>query len=171
MKTKETQYDLAVFVGRCEPPHDGHKWLMEFGLSVAHQLLVILGSDGVNNEDNPIPGERRRGLVNTMITYEHWNDRVVEIALLPDGTDREWVTNVDEIVQKYVKNRDKVVFVGNNPWVNNLVAQQGYVVQPVKMQHRRRWQGRIIRKQIWSLDNDWKESVPDYLHQLIIAEM
>jgi cytidyltransferase-like protein len=39
-------YDFAVFIGRFQPFHNGHKAVIDHGLTVARHVLVLIGSAG-----------------------------------------------------------------------------------------------------------------------------
>jgi bifunctional NMN adenylyltransferase/nudix hydrolase len=81
------RYDLAVFVGRFQPFHNGHLHVVREALAVADRLLLVVGSAGAARRPDLVPftGEERREMIMASLT-EAERGRVL-FALAPDYSD------------------------------------------------------------------------------------
>lgn len=108
-----SKYKLAVFIGRFQPFHNGHKAVIEQGLKIAENVLVLIGSaNGPRTLRNPFTFEEREKMIlDSFIDYEG------NIYTEPLGdhlyNDERWVEDIQRIVSEYhVDNR--VVLVGHS---------------------------------------------------------
>lgn len=113
---------LAVFIGRFQPFHLGHKKVIDEALKQADDVLVLIGSSGSpRTVRNPFTfNERRKMILNT---YDDGDKGPVaqnrlHIEPLYDKTynDTAWVNQVQSLVSSKVKElgSESVILVGNS---------------------------------------------------------
>jgi bifunctional NMN adenylyltransferase/nudix hydrolase len=95
------KYDLAVFIGRFQPFHNGHKHIIDTGLRHAKKVLVLAGSAGSpRSHRNPFLYDERSKMI--LDSYPIGSDgfgRVVTRPLEDVGyNDPKWATKVQEAV-------------------------------------------------------------------------
>ena len=91
--------DNLVYVGRFQPFHVGHKRVIDYALTKATKVIILVGSANVHRSiKNPWTYEERLGWINSVYP----NDPRVIIRPLYDitGDDTAWITQVQEIVDE-----------------------------------------------------------------------
>lgn len=154
----------ALVVGRFQPLHLGHVYLLHQALSAADQLVIAIGSSNIHNSDNPLSYEQREQMLQKVLEHESLQGRVKKIVALPDyPDDAEWVRQLETRVGAF----DEVV--GNNDWTNRVLATAGYGVRTLPDLNREQYQGTFIRQAIRS-GEPWQERVPRYLVPIISSQ-
>lgn len=69
----------ALFIGRWQPPHNGHKWLFEQALSQGKSILIAI-RDVEPNEGQPLTATQVKGLLEKMYA----GDDRVRVMVIPD---------------------------------------------------------------------------------------
>ncbi len=103
------KYDLLVFIGRFQPLHLGHQEVIERARSLAHNVLVLVGSSGTaRSVRNPFTFEERKDMI-----QELYPD--VWVLPIKDHTynDAAWIAEVQKSVVPREKNW-KVGLIGCN---------------------------------------------------------
>ncbi len=81
---------FAVVIGRFQPPHDGHRRLVQAALEIAHEVIVVLGSAFRSRDPrNPYTWEERMRLVQAMLPA-HDADRLTFVAMRDHYDDERW---------------------------------------------------------------------------------
>lgn len=118
-------YKLAVYIGRFQPFHKGHLQMLQYGLSIAERVLVLVGSsNAAPSPKNPWSYDDRRRMIWDSIStsipdYErgkvpaYW-DRV-EIRPLRDYyyNFETWLANVQSLVSEVAQPGDPVTLIGS----------------------------------------------------------
>jgi len=89
------KYDLAVYIGRFQPFHNGHNAVIKEAFSIANKVLVLVGSTNTSiNIKNPFTFEERRNMIINSTTLP------VEVMPLDDYIyeENQWLTDVQELV-------------------------------------------------------------------------
>jgi len=89
------QYDLAVYIGRFQPFHNGHLSVVKRAYEVANRVLVLVGSSNTSiNMRNPFTYEERMEMIINS------TDIPVEVMALNDYIyeENQWLTDVQELV-------------------------------------------------------------------------
>lgn len=86
----------AVYIGRFEPPHDGHLRIMRAALARHGRLLVLLGSANLaRSAKNPFTAQERAGMIRTALAAAGEDLSRVRLRPLPDEFDPErWAAQV-----------------------------------------------------------------------------
>ncbi len=125
----QKKYDLAVFIGRFQPFHNGHSRIIEAALQQADRVLVLVGgSHGALRPRNPWTFEQRKW----MITGTHGDIRVT-VAPLRDFVYRDdrWVEEVQRAVAMWAPRTAKIALAGRSKdessYYLNLFPQWGEI--------------------------------------------
>jgi bifunctional NMN adenylyltransferase/nudix hydrolase len=112
------KYDKLVFILRAQPFHLGHAKVIEFALTLADQVIILIGSaNRARNFYNPfIYTERRDMILDWYLTdCGHLDASRLIIRPLNDHCDTtEWVTDVQAIVTGVSAPTDSVKLIGHN---------------------------------------------------------
>jgi len=154
-------YSTALIVGRFQPFHKGHRYLLQQALSVADSIVIAVGSSNIQNEDNPMSYETRVEMLRLVLEQEHITDCAEKIVPSPDfPDDATWLKTLVENTGSFQ------VALGNNDWTNAVLAAAGYNVLPVPFLDREIYQGQYIRD-LFRTGGNWQERVPEYLHTFL----
>ncbi len=134
------KYHTALVIGRFQPFHPGHIYLIENALSVADKVIIGIGSSNLRDRDNPFSFEERLTMLKTWIEQERVGERIIKIVPIPDvPDDNEWI----EMAMQATGMVD--VVLGNNNWVNDLYRVKRVPVIETDMYKRHLYEGKKIR--------------------------
>ena len=93
----ERTYDLAVFIGRMQPLHNGHIQNINNALEIADEVLVIVGSaNQPRTPRNPFTADERMDMVKSVFP-----DKRVRVEAVEDYyPDALWLKNVQTVTHK-----------------------------------------------------------------------
>ncbi len=151
-------YKLALVIGRFQPFHLGHKYLIQKALDTADKIIIGIGSANVIDENNPYSYELRKKMVEEFIRREGIEDRVVKIFPsndIPD--DDEWARRTIETARKI-----DIIISNNDSGVNIFFEKLGYEILRIPYYKRNLYEGWRIRK-LMKEGKNWKNRVPNYL--------
>ena len=113
MSPSPDTFDLAVLIGRFQPPHLGHLALLQQALARASKVVVILGSAlQARSPKNPFTWQERAAMFAGALTP----DEVARVEFLPirDYYDEpRWVTAVREAVTSHSQPGARIALVGH----------------------------------------------------------
>lgn len=98
-ETVSPKYDLAVVIGRFEPPHAGHGILFNKALMIANRVLVLVGSSHAPRTiKNPFTYEERREMILTSLVNAGVDNTRISTAPLVDNlySDDDWLISVQD---------------------------------------------------------------------------
>lgn len=151
------RYKVGLVIGRFQPFHLGHKYLIDEALKVCDKIIIGIGSSNKKNKDNPWTAHERRKMLKKFIEHEGLNTRVVKIINSKDHPDDEiWFEKL------YKKTGPFDVTLGNNKWNNGIINRHGIKVIYTGLFNREEFEGYRIRK-LMRTKKPWKERVPEYL--------
>lgn len=155
------KYKTALLIGRFQPFHLGHLYLIKKALSVAEKIVIGIGSANIYDANNPLDWKTREKILKAVIYKENIDLRVSKIVPLDDFfNDEKWLKNVNNKIGGF----DLVV--GNNDWVNRIMEKGGFEVLRVPYYKRYLYEGEKIRKLLVEGKN-WQKRVPPYLVKYI----
>lgn len=105
---------LGVLIGRFQPFHNGHEYLVQHALSHAEHLLIIVGSCfAARNLRNPWTLAEREQMIRSTLTDKQ--QARVTIAGIPDVfyCDGDWAGHVRHAVERHTADRTEVVLFGH----------------------------------------------------------
>lgn len=159
------QYKTGLVIGRFQPFHLGHLYLIQKALEHAEKIVIIVGSSNVHDENNPLSYEKRVEMLKKVIEHEGWGDRIIKIVPSPDDpSDDEWL----KLLLANVGSFD--LAIGNNDWTNDILEGAGIKVLKLPYYNRELYQGAVVRK-LFDQHGNWQEIVPPYLTDFIEKEL
>lgn len=139
---QKNKVETALIIGRFQPFHRGHIYLIRYSLQLAHNIVLGIGSANITNEDNPFTKEERLVWIKKILKREELSKYVKKIVFIDDDlNDDVWLK------VKTMPNVGKInIVIGNNDWVNSIFKKAGYKVIPIPLLQRETYQGALIRK-------------------------
>ena len=151
------KHKTALIVGRFQPFHKGHLFLIKRALEKADKIVVGIGSANISDVNNPIDFEARKKIIKAVAYKEKFEDRLIKIVPLDDFfNDKKWLTNLKKQVGEFD------LALGHNEWTNNILKKAGYKVLKINYYKRGIYEGWRIRKLI-KQEKKWQDRVPTYL--------
>lgn len=161
VKPGSKRYKIGLIIGRFQPFHKGHLYLVGKALILVDKLIIGIGSTNITNSDNPLSYQLRKKMLELVFEKEGWQDRLITIVDIPDiPDDNEWLKLTLERTGQFD------VSIGNNQWVNGIFEVEGITVTRVPFYKRYILEGEKIRKLI-KQGKKWQDRVPRYLVNLI----
>lgn len=162
---EKTRYRVGLVVGRFQPFHKGHVYLLQQAAQVAGKLVIALGSVGVDDQDNPLSYEQRLAMLHQVLEQEGLADRVIKIFPSHDHeSDEAWVREIVEQAGEFE------VVIGNNDWTNRVLSEAGYQVMTIPDLRRDVYEGTQVR-QLARQGEAWEDRVPEYLVDQVASEL
>lgn len=156
------KYKTALIIGRFQPFHNGHLYLIKKALECADKIIIGIGSANVSNDDNPYSITKRQLMIQTMINSEQIQDRVSEVVFLDDyNNDEKWLKQILDKVTKF----DLVI--GNNEWTNRILEKAGFSILRMGYYKRYQYEGQKIRELQRRKKGEWIARVPLYLESIL----
>lgn len=155
------KYKTGLIIGRFQPLHNGHVYLIKKALEICEKVIIGIGSSNMDNVDNPWRYDMRKMMIEELIKYESLQNKITKIFPSPDiADDTKWLEDVLGKVGKFD------IVIGNNDWVNGIFASHGYKVLRVDYFRRDELEGQLIRK-LMRENKKWEDRVPIYIAKLI----
>ncbi len=155
------KYGIGLVIGRFQPFHNGHKFLIEEALKLCDQIIIGIGSSNKSDEKNPYSAKERAKHIKKFLKEEHLEEKVIAVLKLYDNPDDDvWFENL------YKKTGPFDVTIGNNPWNNGIIERHGIPAVYIGFHKRRTLEGIKIRA-LMKQNKKWEERVPQYLVEAI----
>jgi len=150
----------ALFVGRFQPFHKGHLFMIKSILEDFNRLIIGIGSaQYTNTVRNPFSSEERLVMISTALEKEGIDS--CDVVLIDDTNDHSiWVESVESVVPRF-----GVVF-SNDPLTVSLFREKGYDVREPPLHKREEYSGTEVRERI-STGKEWEELVPEVVAKYI----
>ncbi len=137
------QYKTGFVLGRFQPFHRGHRYLIEKALEQCESVIVGVGSANVRDEKNPFSFNERKKQISETLKKQNYASKITSIIPLDDNpSDNIWL---EELLKK--TGEIDVVF-GNNEWPNKIFEEAGYEVVRVPLYKRNIYEGTKIRAKL-----------------------
>lgn len=157
-----TDSKVGVIIGRFQPFHLGHAWLIKKALQKFNKIIILIGSSNVDDKSNPWNLKERISMLNKFIEYEGISKNIIKVDEIEDvPDDGEWL----ELALKKIGVKNFEI-VGDNDWVNGIFEDAGYVVWKTGYYSRDTLEGTKIRN-LLKENEYWEDRVPKYLVELI----
>ncbi|OGK14096.1 hypothetical protein A3I50_03670 [Candidatus Roizmanbacteria bacterium RIFCSPLOWO2_02_FULL_37_9] len=151
------KYKVGFLIGRFQPFHKGHLYLMRKSFQHVNTMVIGVGSVGVVNQDNFLSFGQRKKILEEVCKKEDWNDKVSKIVPLKDYyNDELWLKHTLEVSGKID------VVIGNNEWTNGIFERAGYPVLRLGFYKRYLYEGVKIRE-LMREGKKWESRIPNYL--------
>jgi pantetheine-phosphate adenylyltransferase len=148
---------IALIVGRFQPFHKGHLFLIKKAINMAEKVIIGIGSANIIDVNNPIDFETRKKIIKAVFYKEGIEQKLLKIVPLDDFfDDQKWFFNLKKQVGEFD------LALGNNQWTNNILKKAGHKVLKVDYYNREKFEGWRIRRLIKE-GKRWQDRVPKYL--------
>jgi len=150
-------YKSALIIGRFQPFHKGHVYLLEESFKLAEKVIIGIGSVNVDDENNPYSQIDVEKMINNVLSDHQWKDRVIQIIGIPDfHDDSKWLGYINKNCLPFD------VVISNNDWVTNIFKKINKPIIEIPLYRRELYEGWRIRK-LMREGGEWKSRVPDNL--------
>jgi len=96
---------ISVVIGRFQPLHLGHCYLINKAAQVCDKLIIILGSSDKKDAHNPWSVEERKNMIG--------RDGIVFEPVTDHPDDDVWLKNVEAAVNKHTRDDDNIILYGH----------------------------------------------------------
>jgi nicotinamide-nucleotide adenylyltransferase len=160
-KAKDDQ--IALFIGRFQPLHHGHVYVLRNILKSYNKIKIGIGSSQASNTFNdPFTDVERKKFLNAVFRKRHISSKVYTIYNIPDIYNaKKWVDHVTSIVGEF-----NAIF-SNNDWIRELFYNKGYKIERKITIFEKKFNGTNIRLLITKNDTSWRNLVPNEVIGLI----
>jgi bifunctional NMN adenylyltransferase/nudix hydrolase len=111
-QSENNKRDALVFIGRFQPFHNGHRAVIERALSLANEVVVVLGSSfSARSLRNPFTFDERKAMIEA--TFPSERVKVVPVSDYPFDDDK-WVSAIQTIVDTTVPDAKDVGLIGHS---------------------------------------------------------
>lgn len=154
--------ELGVIIGRFQPFHLGHAWLLKEALKRFEKIIILVGSSNIKDKDNPWNLKLRIEMIEKFLISERIEKRVIKIDSIEDvPDDSEWLNRA----LKKIGTKNFTV-VGDNEWVNGIFENSGCKVFRPGYLDRSKYEGVKIRN-LFNKNLVWKDRVPNSIVRII----
>lgn len=154
--------EVGVIIGRFQPFHTGHVWLVKKALERFDKIIILIGSSNITDEKNPWSLELRKKVILKFIEKEKISERILEVTDVIDVPDDDkWLEIAIEKI-----GTEKFIVIGDNDWVNGIFEKKGYEVWRAGFFKRYKYEGTQIRK-LFAEKKNWEDRVPEYVVKLL----
>jgi bifunctional NMN adenylyltransferase/nudix hydrolase len=163
------KYTHAVVIGRFQPFHSAHQDLIQYSLTLAEKVIVILGSArSAPDIKNPFTPEMRAEMVRACFPIE--NKRLIFRAVRDyPYNDHIWTTEVQNVVNEEIEDETEanVAIVGffkdRSSYYLNLFPQWDFEEFYCKDKSKLKINATEIREKYFADDESWKADVPQQI--------
>ncbi len=164
MKNEIKKADIALFLGRFQPLHHGHIYIINYIIKKHNNLKIGIGSSQISNtKTDPFTSEERYAFIEAALEKRNVNPDCYSIYNIPDIFNaQKWTEHVISIVGKV----DTVY--SNSDWVRELFINKGYKVGKKLGLFKKKYNGTNIRNLLKKNNKLWTQLVPKEVANLII---
>jgi bifunctional NMN adenylyltransferase/nudix hydrolase len=163
------KYTHAVVIGRFQPFHSAHQDLIQYSLTLAEKVIVILGSArSAPDIKNPFTPEMRAEMIKACLPIE--NKRLIFRAVRDyPYNDHIWTTEVQNVVNEEIEDETEanVAIVGffkdRSSYYLNLFPQWDFEEFYCKDKSKLKINATEIREKYFADDESWKADVPQQI--------
>ena len=163
LKCEQINEDIAFFIGRFQPLHHGHIYIINYILKRYSKLKIGIGSSQLSYQKNdPFTGEERVAFIRAAMETRNIEDSRFAIYKIPDIFNaQKWVEHVISIAGHFD------IIYSNSDWVRELFINKGYRVGKKLGIFKKKFNGSNIRNLINKKDSSWTRLVPKEIVNLI----
>jgi nicotinamide-nucleotide adenylyltransferase len=154
---------VALLIGRFQPLHHGHIYIINFILKNHNKIKIGIGSSQLSHKKNdPFTSDERMAFIETALEKRDINPKRYHIYKIPDIFDAQrWVDHVISIVGNFD------ILYSNSDWVRELFLNKGYELGKKLGIFKKKFNGTNIRTLISKNNESWTKLVPNEVVSLI----
>lgn len=144
----------GLFVGRFQPLHNGHAYIIERALSEVDDLIIGIGSaESSHTSSDPLTSGERMEMILKASVVQGIRDRIIPVPIRDVNRYSVWASHVTSLVPRF-----DVVYT-NNPLTGELFREAGFEVRGTAIVGREKLSGIHIRNCILK-GSPWDDLVP-----------
>jgi len=162
-KLTDSKRDVALFVGRFQPLHHGHIYVLNKIFKGYKKIKIGIGSSQLSKtKTDPFTSEERVSFINSALKVRNIDPDRFEIFAIPDIFNaNKWVDHVISIVG------DFDTIYSNSDWVRQLFQNKGFVIGEKLEIFKKKYNATNVRKLISKDNRNWTVLVPKEVVNLI----
>jgi len=162
-KTKTLKKDVALFIGRFQPLHHGHIYILNKILKSYRKVKIGIGSSQLSEiKSDPFSYEERINFISSAFKEREIDPNRFEIFPIPDIFNaNKWVDHVISIVGEF-----DAIF-SNSDWVRQLFRIKGFNIGEKLEIFKKKYNGSNVRRLISRENRNWTILVPKEVVNLI----
>jgi len=162
-KIKNNNNEIGLFIGRFQPLHHGHIYVINNILRDYNQIKIGIGSSQISHTFNdPFTGDERKLFIEAALKKRQISQKRYKIYQIPDVFNAKlWVNHVVSIVGNF-----NTLF-SNSEWVRTLFRNTGYDLGKKITIFKNKYNGSKIRNLIKDNNDKWKLLIPKEVRFLI----
>ncbi|MHA1931464.1 MAG: nicotinamide-nucleotide adenylyltransferase [Promethearchaeota archaeon] len=155
--------NTALFIGRFQPLHHGHIYVLRNILKLYKTVKIGIGSSQLSNTFNdPFSNIERREFITAALKKRQISAKKYNIFDIPDIFNaKRWVDHVVSIVGEF-----DVIFSNSN-WIRELFQNEGFIVEKKNAIFKKKFNSSNIRRLIIKNNKSWKQLVPKEIIKLM----
>ena len=155
--------NLALFIGRFQPLHYGHIFVLKRLFEMHNQVKIGIGSSQLSNTfSDPFSETERKEFINAVLEKRGISQNRYEIFSIPDIFNaQKWVDHVISITGEFN------IIYSNSDWVRQLFKKQGIEIGKKLEIFKKKYNGTRIRNLIANRNKEWRLLVPKEVQVLI----
>jgi nicotinamide-nucleotide adenylyltransferase len=162
-KLTDSKRNVALFIGRFQPLHHGHIYVLNKIFKGYKKIKIGIGSAQLSKtKTDPFTSEERVSFINSALKARNINPDKFEIFAIPDIFNaNKWVDHVISIVGNF----DAIY--SNSDWVRQLFQNKGFIVGEKLGIFKKKYNATNVRKLISKENRNWTVLVPREVVNLI----
>jgi len=158
-----SEKETALFIGRFQPLHNGHIYILTKILKHYKKLKIGIGSSQLSKiKSDPFTYEERSKFLSSALQKRGIHPKRIEIFPIPDIFNaNKWVDHVISIVGEFD------TLFSNSDWVRQLFHDNGIDVGEKIEIFKKKYNGSNVRKLISKENKKWTSLVPKEVANLI----
>jgi nicotinamide-nucleotide adenylyltransferase len=155
--------NVALFIGRFQPLHYGHIFVLKKLFQMYNQVKIGIGSSQLSNTfSDPFSETERKDFINAALKKRRISQNRYEIFSIPDIFNaQKWVDHVISITGEFD------IIYSNSDWVRQLFKKQGIAIGKKLEIFKKKYNGTRIRSLIANKSSEWRLLVPKEVQILI----
>ena len=162
-KVISSKRDVALFIGRFQPLHHGHIYMLKKLLKLYNLIKIGVGSSQFSKTIvNPFTYSERVNFITSALNKRGITSEKFRVYPIPDIFNaREWVNHVISIVGSFD------TLFSNSDWVRQLFQNEGYTIGEKIGIFKKKYNASNVRKLIGKDNRNWTTLVPKEVVNLI----
>lgn len=151
------EYDTAVYVGRFQPFHNGHLYVLSKALELASKVIVLIGSDNKPRSiENPFNSRERVAMIRSIIDSPCLEFQFIEDSLYDDNA---WAI---QVLDK-VKDSGKTCIIGHTKDETSFYLKMFPQWKQIEIKNYHNISGTRIRNEYFGADQWWEDNVKNFV--------
>ncbi len=106
-------FEYAVYIGRFQPFHNGHKHVITQGLKYAKKMIILCGSANTEkSEKNPWTFEERKNCIQNSFSSK-LNRKITVFPINDYNDDIEWANQIKILIANFSTSNNNIALIGH----------------------------------------------------------